>query len=216
MRKYILLLLCLCTLTTNSYAFDLIGIEPDNTFFEEIGAGMETDKVYLREIAEGYQDRYVVMEEAYIDISSIDTFYEQLSAPLTLAEIDNGIAELDTDFIIDEAYRKQINFLKLCAGFAGYTAEFEPIAYFSVYRNIALVGGYVRYQKAFENPDDAYWQYICGLENLTKEVVPYETRLKLLDKMRGLSEFMAHDRNFKIFILKDGKIDSLWERGNGI
>jgi hypothetical protein len=216
MRKYVILLLYLCILTTNAHAFDLIGIEPDKSFFEAIGVDTEADKAYLRGIAEGYQDRYVVTEEPYIDIYSIDYFYNQLSAPLTLTEIDNGKTELDTSFIVNEDYRKQMNFLKLCGGFAGYSAEFEPIAYFSVYRNIALIGGYVRYQKAFENPDDAYWQYICGMENLTKEVIPYDTRLRFLDKIRSLSEFMAHDRTFKIFILKDGKIDSLWERGNGI
>mgnify|MGYP007002413529 CR=1 FL=1 len=107
-----------------------------------------------------------------------------------------------------------MNFFKICGGLAGYCAEFEPIAYFSIYRNIALVGGYVQYHKVFENADDAYWQYVCGLEALTKEVVPYDTRLILLDKIRNLSVFMDSDRSFKIFILKDGKIDSMWEKGD--
>lgn len=215
MKKYIILFLCLCSFTTNVHAFELTQIKPESSYIEKIGADVEADKAYIRGVAESYKNRFVVTEEQYLDISSIDDFYVKLSTPLSLTEIDNGKAELDTSRIGSKDYQKQMNFFKICGGLAGYCAEFEPIAYFSIYRNISLVGGYVQYHKAFENADDAYWQYICSLETLTKEVIPYETRLILLDKVRNLSAFMDSDRSFKIFILKDGKIDSMWERDDG-
>jgi len=116
----------------------------------------------------------------------------------------------------NEKYKKHLNTFKVFGGFCGYTAEFEPIAYYKVYRDIMLVGGYVKYTKNYQNPDDAYWQYICSLEDLTKEVVPYETRIRMLEKVRALSLFMDNDKSFKIFILKDGQIDSMWEGAGSV
>ena len=47
---------------------------------------------------------------------------------------------------------------------------------------------------------------------MTREVIPYETRIKILEKITELSEFMDSDKSFKIFIIADGKPDSCFER----
>ena len=46
---------------------------------------------------------------------------------------------------------------------------------------------------------------------MTKEIVPYDTRMKLVDEIAKLSEFIDKDKGFKIFLLKGGKIDSMHE-----
>ena len=47
---------------------------------------------------------------------------------------------------------------------------------------------------------------------MTKEVVPYPTRMKLVDEIKKLSQFIDGDKTFKIFLLKGNKIDSMVER----
>lgn len=211
MKKCFILVICFCLLSANVSAFELTDASPDNSFVESLERDVAADKEYLKRLAESYSDRFVVTEMQTADISSIDSFYAKISAPLTVSEIDTGNTEISLDKVWDARYKNHLNTFKVLGGLCGYTAEFEPIAYYKVYRDITLVGGYVRYGKTYQNPDDAYWQYICSLEALTKEVVPYETRLKLLDKVRMLSSFMDSDKSFKIFILKDGQIDSMWE-----
>ena len=211
MNKCFILVICFCLLSANVSAFELTDATPDNSFVESLGRNVGGDREYLKSLAASYSDRFVVTELQTADISCIDSFYSKLSAPLTVSEIDAGSAQISLDKVWNTEYKKQLNIFKVFGGLCGYSAEFEPIAYYKVYRDITLVGGYVRYGKTYQNPDDAYWQYICSLEALTKEVVPYETRLKLLEKVRKLSSFMDGDKIFKIFILKDGQIDSMWE-----
>ena len=68
----------------------------------------------------------------------------------------------------------------------------------------------MKYNKTYSDPSEAYSQYICTVETLTREIIPYETRMVLMDKFKALSDFIDSDKTFKIFILKEGKIDSMY------
>jgi len=215
--KRIITILAIITMmfSYNAHAFDIVDVNPDDSFIASLGRDVEADKEYIRGIANSYNEKFVVTKEKYVDISSIDSFFKRLSTPLSITELDAGKTEIQIDKIRDSNYRKQLNDFKILGGMAGYSVEFEAIAYFNIYRNISLVGGYIQYYKTHADPYEAYWQYICNIEELTKEVVPYDTRLKLVDRFEKLSDFMDNDKTFKIFILKDGQIDSLFERGEG-
>lgn len=204
--------LCISSFTVN--AFDIMGIGPDTEFLDSLNRNVTDDVNYLRSIADSYSDRFVVTEDKWADISAIDEYYTQLSAPLTVDEIDTGKKNLNTDTVFDEELRKKLNLLGAFGGLSGYTASFEPVAYFSIYRNIQLIGGYTNYTSQFENPDDAYWQCICSIEGMTKEVIPYNSRLVMLEKIRTLHANNLADNRFKIFLLVDGRINSIWERSD--
>ena len=204
--------LCISSFTVN--AFDITGIGPDTEFLDSLNRNVTDDVNYLRSIADSYSDRFVVTEDKWADISAIDEYYTQLSAPLTVDEIDTGKKNLNTDTVFDEELRKKLNLLGAFGGLSGYTASFEPVAYFSIYRNIQLIGGYANYTSQFENPDDAYWQCICSIEGMTKEVIPYNSRLVMLEKIRTLHANNLADNRFKIFLLVDGRINSIWERSD--
>lgn len=204
--------LCISSFTVN--AFDITGIGPDTEFLDSLNRNVTDDVNYLRSIADSYSDRFVVTEDKWADISAIDEYYTQLSAPLTVDEIDTGKKNLNTDTVFDEELRKKLNLLGAFGGLSGYTASFEPVAYFSIYRNIQLIGGYTNYTSQFENPDDAYWQCICSIEGMTKEVIPYNSRLVMLEKIRTLHANNLADNRFKIFLLVDGRINSIWERSD--
>lgn len=204
--------LCISSFTVN--AFDITGIGPDTEFLDSLNRNVTDDVNYLRSIADSYSDRFVVTEDKWADISAIDEYYTQLSAPLTVDEIDTGKKNLNTDTVFDEELRKKLNLFGAFGGLSGYTASFEPVAYFSIYRNIQLIGGYTNYTSQFENPDDAYWQCICSIEGMTKEVIPYNSRLVMLEKIRTLHANNLADNRFKIFLLVDGRINSIWERSD--
>lgn len=211
MKKILSIAVLLCiAVSTNVFAMDLVDIGYDKEFIR--GIDTESDMEYLREIANSYLGKYVVQEVNYADISDIDTFYEELSSPLSLHEIDSGKAELREEIISEKALFKNIYLFNLLGGLSGIHAEFEPIMYINIYRNITLVGGYSIYKKNFQEADDAYWSAICNIENETKEIVDYDTRIRIRDNVRRLYAYTDGDKAFKIFILKDGKINSLWER----
>lgn len=212
MKKTIVLYLLILILSNFTVcAFDIIDIKPDDSFVQSYGRDVNADISYLRAIAYNYRNKYIVTEEPYIDCVSIDTFYNNLLQGITLLELDSGKTNFSTEGIyMDSDYRNQLNQLKVLGGLSGYKANFEPIAFFHIHRDIALIGGYVNYKKTYKNPDDAYWQYISNVEFMTKEVIPYETRLKLLDRVRDLNKFIDNDRSFKIFLLVDGRIDGLY------
>ena len=49
---------------------------------------------------------------------------------------------------------------------------------------------------------------------MTKEVVPYRTRLMFLEKTKQMYENMDIDNRFKVFLLVDGEVNSVWERSD--
>ena len=49
---------------------------------------------------------------------------------------------------------------------------------------------------------------------MTKEVIPYNSRLVMLEKINILNANNLADNRFKIFLLVDGKINSIWERSD--
>lgn len=215
MKKLLIIVLVLCTcLSGTAHAFELESIGPETSFLDSLNRDVTEDIKYLRNIAELYKEKYVVTEEQYIDISSIDNFYADLSAPLTLSELDSGELAFNTDKIFEAGLKKELNLFKIIGGLSGCRAFFEPVCYFRIYRNIALVGGYSRYEKTYQDADAAYWQYICKVEDMTKEVVPYETRLIYIGKTRQMYSNMDSDNRFKVFLLVDGEINSIWERGD--
>ena len=211
MKKIISVVVSLCmAVSSNVFAMELVDIGYDKEFIR--GIDTESDMDYLREVANAYSDKFVVKEANYADISDIDAFYEELSSPLSFQEIDSGSAELRKGIISEEKLLKKTYLFNLLGGLSGICAEFEPIMYINIYRNITLVGGYSIYEKTFQEADDACWSAICNIENETKEIVDYDTRIRIRDKVRQLYEYTGSDKTFKIFILKDGKINSLWER----
>lgn len=215
MRKFVtaVLYILLC-ISTTANAFEITGIKPDDSFLSGLCADVEADKAYLKSIAEQYGSRYVVTEESYADITDIDSFFAELSEPLTLAELDAGKTEFRFGVIKDDNLKKAYTALKVLGGHGGYFAEFEPVAYYRIHRNIMLVGGYSEYHKLYSDPLDSYWQYVCNVEGLTKEIIPYDLRMNLIERFNQLDNFILSDKSFKIFVLKDGKIDSLYDRGD--
>lgn len=212
MKRIITILMAISMLfTTNVFALDIIDAKPDDSFVASLGRDIETDLEYIKSIADLYSSRYVVYEEKYIDATDIDELYRNLSAPLTLEQIDGVQTGLDLSQIGTKEYQSNLNKFKILGGLSGYKCEFEPIAFFSIYRDVALVGGYVKYTKTDTDPYEAYWQYVCSIENMTKEIIPYDTRMKLVHEIAKLSEFIDNDIGFKIFLLKSGKVDSMYE-----
>lgn len=210
-RIILLLIILLCFPFSIVNAFEIIGIKPDDSFVQEYGRDIKADTAYLQSIAESYSNKYIVAKEQYIDCDSIDSFYNELWKSITLEELDSGKTNFNIDNIyMTNEYRNILRQFKVLGGLSGYKADFEPISFFRIHRDIALIGGYVSYIKTYDNPDDAYWQYICSVEAMTKEVVPYETRLKLLEKVCELNNFIDSDRTLKIFLMVDGKIDGLY------
>ena len=214
MRKIIVIALTiLLSIQGTVSAFEIKDISPDTSEITGRNIDVDGDKAYLKGIAEKYAKLFVVEEMETIDISEIDKFYADLSTPISLDEIDNGKINLNLEIAKDTKLRNSLNQFKVLGGLAGYSVEFEPVMYFNIYRDISLVGGYSYYTKTYENPDDASWIYVNNLESLTKEILSYHTRIKLYDTMKELDGYMTNDNRFKIFLLKGGKIDSVWERG---
>ena len=200
-----------CLFSARAFAFDISEIKPDDSFVCDYGRDVSADNMYLEAIANGYKDRFIVEKQEYIDMTPIESFFGNLFAPLTLSEIDSGSPAFSIDKIyMSESYRKKLNMCKVFGGLSDYSAEFEPTAFFSIHRNVSLIGGYIDFRKTFNTADEAYWQYICSIENLTKEVVPYETRLKLLDKERELFAFIENNRAYVIFLITDGNVDGIY------
>ena len=214
MKKIFILVLVLCISVSGTVqAFKLESIGPETSFLDSLNRDVTGDVNYLRSIAESYKDRFVVTEAQYVNIKSIDEFYSSLSAPLTLSEIDRGKLTFNTDKVFDDNLKREMNLFKIIGGLSGCKVTFEPVCYFKIYRNIELVGGYNRYEKNSSDADAAYWQYICKVEDMTKEIVPYDTRLKYLEKTRQMYNNMNNDNRFKVYLLVDGEIDSVWEGG---
>ena len=214
MKKILVLVLVLCTcLSGTAHALELEAIGPETSFLDGLNRDVTDDVNYLNSVAMSYKDRFVVTQEDYIDISAIDKFYASLSNPLTLSEIDTGKLAFNTDKVFDDTLKRELNLFKIIGGLSGCKATFEPVCYFRIYRNIALVGGYTKYERTHQDADAAYWQYICNVEDMTKEIVPYHTRLAYLEKTRQMYNNMNADNRFKVFLLVDGEINSIWERG---
>lgn len=214
MKKILVLVLVFCTcLSGTAHALELEAIGPETSFLDGLNRDVTDDVNYLNSVAMSYKDRFVVTQEDYIDISAIDKFYASLSNPLTLSEIDTGKLAFNTDKVFDDTLKRELNLFKIIGGLSGCKATFEPVCYFRIYRNIALVGGYTKYERTYQDADAAYWQYICKVEDMTKEIVPYHTRLAYLEKTRQMYNNMNADNRFKVFLLVDGEINSIWERG---
>jgi len=212
MRKMIVAVLAvLMSFQTAAGAFELKEISPDASMLNDRNINIEKDIEYVQNIADKYSPFYVVEQVEQTDISDIDRFYTDLSRSLTLTEFDNGEIDLKLDMALDKELRRNLNLFKVLGGFGGYKVEFEPVVYFNIYRNISLVGGYSCYTKTFENTETAAKSYIWSVENLTKEILRQNTRDKITELMYELDEFISNDSALKIFLLKDGKIDSLWE-----
>jgi len=217
MKRILTILIVISMLfTTDVWALDIINVMPDDSFVTSLGRDTKADLEYIKSIANLYSTRYVVREEKYIDSTAIDELYRNLSAPLTLEQIDSGQTGLDLSQIGKKEYQSNLEKFKILGGLSGYKCEFEPIAFYRIYRDVALVGGYVKYTKTHTDPYEAYWQYICSIEGMTKEIVPYDTRMKLVDEIAKLSEFIDNDKCFKIFLFKSGKIDSMYEWSENI
>lgn len=215
MKKTVILLLLMSICFTGTVgAFDIVSVSPETSFLDSLNRDVTSDVDYLKNLAFMYGDRYVVTEEKCIDISAIDEFYAEMSMPLSLEELDSGKLAFNTSHCYNEQLRKELNLFKIIGGLSGCRVTFEPVCYFKIYRNIALVGGYSHYEKSFADAEGAYWQYVCNVENLTKERIPYWTRLTLLEKTREMYGNMTADNRFKIFLLVDGEINSIWERSD--
>ena len=214
MKKILPILLALTLSCGNVCAFGLEDASSDTSYLENIGADIAGDMLYARNLVGGFSQRYVVSESADGDISAVDAFYEKLSAPITVSELDGGRADFDFSVVFGNSLKRKTKLIKSLSGLGGYTAEFEPLCIFNIYRDLTLVCGYSIYTKTYQNSDDAYWQAVCAIENMSREVVPYQSRIALLNKFKELDSVINSDKQMKMFILKDGKINSVWERGD--
>lgn len=214
MKKILPMLLALTLTGGNVCAFGLEDAASDTSYLENIGADIAGDMLYARNLVGGFTQKYVVSESTDGDISAVDAFYEKLSAPITVSELDGGRADFDFSVVFGNSLKRKTKLIKSLAGLGGYAAEFEPLCIFNIYRDLTLVCGYSIYTKTYQNSDDAYWQAVCAIENMSREVVPYQSRIALLNKFKELDSVINSDRQMKMFILKDGKINSVWERGD--
>lgn len=214
MYKILIITLVMClSLPMAAGAFELVSAVPETVVEESVN--IEEDVTYLENIALGYKDKYVVEKLQSSDISVIDEFYRELSKPVEVKEIDEGKTKLDLSVVTDDSLRKNLKAFKLFSGYGGISASFEPVCYYQIYRDIILVGGYTNYSISIPKYDDSYFVWVCAIEQITKEVVPNETRLKMLDGFKELYDFMEKDKGkFKVFLLKDGKLNSIWERAD--
>ena len=212
MHKILIFTLIMClSLSSAAGAFELVSVSPETVIEETVKT--DDDVIYLENIAFGYRDKYIVEKLQTADISAVDEFYKELSKPIEVKELDEGKAKLDLSVVTDETLRKKLKALKLYAGYGGITASFEPVCYYQIYRDIILVGGYTSYNISIPKYYDAYYVWVCAVENITREFVPNETRLKMLAGFKELYDFMEKDKGeFKVFLLKDGKLNSVWER----
>ena len=206
MRKIIVIALTiLLSFQSTVSAFEIKSISPDTSEISGRNIDVLGDKAYLKSIADKYANLFVVEEKEYIDISEIDKFYSELSNPISLEELDSGKINFNVDVIADNELKKRFSQFKILGGLSGYTIEFEPVMYFNIYRDISLVGGYSCYTKTYENPDDASWIFMRSLESLTKEILSYDTRIKLCERIKEFEYFEDEDYDgiglYKIFIL---------------
>ena len=178
-------------------AFNITQIKLDSAVIENRDIKQEDDIQYIKNIANMYSDRFFVEQAKYVDISAIDEFYESLSEPMTLEEIDKGAVNISFDNIFSSKLRNSLKNFKVLGGLAGYTVEFEPIVYFNIYRNISLVGGYNCYSKSFDNPADACREYIANVEFMSKEIIPYKTRV-LQISIR--TDFLLNRQSMRIYL----------------
>ena len=212
MYKILIFTLIMClSLSTAAGAFELTSAQPETVIEETVNT--QDDISYLENLALGYRGKYVVEKLQSADISAIDEFYRELSKPVEVKELDEGKTKLDLSVVTDGTLRKNLKAFKLFSGYGGITASFEPVCYYQIYRDGVLVGGYTNYNISMPEYDVAYYVWVCAIENITREVVPNETRLKMLDGFKNLYDFMEKDKGeFKVFLLKDGKLNSVWER----
>lgn len=213
-KKILIFTLIMClSLSYAAGAFELITAEPETVIEDSVN--IQDDISYIENLALGYKDKYVVEKLQSANISAIDEFYRELSKPVEVKELDEGNTKLDLSVITDESLRKEFKALKLFAGYGGITASFEPVCYYQIYRDIILVGGYTNYDISIPRYDDAYYAWVCAVENITREVVPNDTHLKMLDGFKNLYDFIEKDKGeFKMFLLKESKLNSVWERND--
>ena len=194
-------------LNTSAYANEadsIITIERQQKAFEGV--------LYLNNLVNAFSNRYVVSEATDAEFSEIEKFYDELSTPLTLEEIDGGNLKFDFDKVMSHELKSKIKMFKTLGGLSGYKARFVPVKAYNIYRHITVVGGFTVYDKTHTDPYEAYWQCVCAIEGLTKEIVNYNARMKLVESVRKLNETIDNDHSFTIFILVDGKINSVWEK----
>ena len=211
-KKILIFTLIMClSLSYAAGAFELTDAQPETVIEEDVNTN--EDVMYLEKVASQYKDRYIIEKLQSADISEIDKFYSEISKPVEVKELDEGNTKLDFSVVSDESLRKDFKAFKLFAGYGGITASFEPVCYYQIYRDIILVGGYTNYDISIPRYDDAYYAWVCAVENITREVVPNDTRLKMLEGFKNLYDFMEKDKGeFKVFLLKEGKLNSIWER----
>lgn len=214
MHKILIFTLIMClSLSTAAGAFEEINTEPQIVIGEAVS--IDENILYLENLAYSYKDKYIVEKLQTADISAIEEFYKELSSRISLEELDSGKTKLDLSVVTDETLRKNLKAFKLFSGYSGIEAVFRPVCYYKIYRDVVLVGGYTDYRIWMPGYDDAYYIWVCAIENLTREFVPNPTRVKMLAGFKDLYDFMEQDKSqFKIFLLKDGKINSVCESEN--
>ena len=196
-------------ITTTVSAFELENIYPDDGIYE--GKNVTEDMQYFNNLAYSFSDKYIVEKLDFADVSDIDKFFDSLNADMTLKEIDEAKLDFNFNKICDMTLYKNLYNFKMFGGLGDYSIRFNPILYYRVHRDITLVGGYCDYTRLSENVDTAYWKVICQIENVTREVIDYNTRLSIYDSVKKLDDFVTNDNKFKIFVLIKGKVDSVWE-----
>lgn len=212
MKKVLIIVFAMClSISSSAGAYEEISTEPEIAIGETVN--IDENILYLENLAYGYKDKYIVEKLQTADVSSINEFYKELSARITLEELDSGKTKLDLSVVADENLRKNLKAFKLFSGYSGTEAIFRPACYYKIYRDVILVGGYTDYRIWMPEYDVAYYIWVCAIEDLTREFVPNPTRLKMLAGFKHLYDFMEQDKSqFKIFLLKDGKINSVWTR----
>lgn len=201
----------------NTYAFNIVGVTSLNTSISKSEVEVNSDLKYLNNIAGKYAHKYVIKKDLNYDASEINAMFSKLTEPLTVQEIDTGKHNYSLPTTIgSKEFRTEMLGIKTLGNFIGLSVEFEPIVAYDIYRDLQIVGGYLVYNTEKGTDVDKLVQlYVKGVQETTKEIVPSTSKPKLKNQINRTLNFIQKDIKLKVFIIKNGKIDSMFERVDG-
>lgn len=210
--KY-LLLAGLLMFSSNLYALDVVSVDSVYTTVDKTNQEITEALSYMNELAYGYSRKVVVKKTYDYKLEPIDAILESITSEVTIDEIDNAQIEFDISKNIgDKAYRQHLFNMRNLAYFGGLQMNFEPIVAYDMYRDFQIIAGYISYYGSETDVDKVLNNYINGVQNVTKEIISTQMKNVLRKNIESTLNYMKNDKKLKIFIVKEDKVDSMFER----
>ena len=168
----------------------------------------------MNDLAGMYAHKYVIKKYLDYDATQINNMFNKLLEPLTVEEIDSGrFNYMLPSTIGSKNFRDNMLIIKNIGSLTGYVVEFRPLVAYDIYRDLQIVGGYFNYTYPYNGDADKILNtYVSQIQNITKEIIPQSSRPIFKQKIQKSINFMNNDKSLKIFIIKNGEIDSMFER----